>query len=291
MENKANKISYIIIAIALIVIAFVSYLYLDSKKQYEVVVTGLTEEKDILTDEYVSLATDFDSLSSNNETLNLMLEQEREKIAQLIEEIKTVNATNSAKIREYKKELSSLRTVMKGFLVQIDSLNQRNTVLSKENKEYKKQYAKMQENFKVLEQQKEKLVEKVEVASQLETYGLEVEGLSSKGKSIRRIRNATKIKVCFTILKNITASVGKKNVYVRIMRPDQSLLIDALDNKFLFEGKQINYSATREIEYASQNLDVCLYYSAAEGELMPGKYVVDIFADGFNIGTGEFDLK
>ena len=82
MENKANKISYIIIAIALIVIAFVSYLYLDSKKQYEVVVTGLTEEKDILTDEYVSLATDFDSLSSNNETLNLMLEQEREKIAQ-----------------------------------------------------------------------------------------------------------------------------------------------------------------------------------------------------------------
>ncbi len=180
---------------------------------------------------------------------------------------------------------------MKNFVVQIDSLNQRNEELTQENKQYRTQYNKIQDSFKELEKQKEKLAEKVEIASQLETYNYEVEGLNNKDRNTKKARNISKIRICFTIKKNITAPIGEKKVYLRVMRPDEALLVHSLDDKFTYEGEEINFSASRVIEYGGEELDVCVFYNADEGELMPGIYLADIFADGFNIGTTKFELK
>lgn len=298
MENKSNipaegknKINYILIGLASVAVIVILFLYLNNRREYQAVIEELNEEKVMLTEEFQVLALDYDSLNSNNDTLNLMLEQEREKIAQLIEEIKTIKATNASKIREYKKELISLRGVMKSFVVQIDSLNQRNQQLTEENKSYRKQYSQIQDSYKELEKQKEKLVQKVEIASQLETRNIEIVGLTSKDKESRRARSVAKIRVCFTILKNLTAPIGEKTVYMRIMRPDESLLMHSFDDLFTYEGEKINFSASRVIEYGSKDLDVCVYYNADEGELMPGVYVADLFVDGYHIGTANFDLK
>ncbi|MCU4165533.1 hypothetical protein [Carboxylicivirga caseinilyticus] len=296
MENKTpqksnNKLIYIISAVAVALIALVLFMYLSNRKEYKAVVEEMTEEKLLLTEEFQTLALDYDSLQSNNDTLNLLLEQEREKISHLIEEIKTIKATNASKIREYKKELTSLRSVMKSFVVQIDSLNQRNQELSEENIQYRKQVTKIQDSFKELEKQKEKLAEKVEIASQLETYNYEVEGLNSKDRETKKARNVSKIRVCFTIQKNITAPIGEKTVYMRIMRPDEALLVRSLDDKFKYEGEEINFSARRVIEYGGEELDICIFYNADEGELLPGNYTADLFADGYHIGTTQFELK
>lgn len=296
MENKtpqkSNKnLIYIGAAVAVVIIAGLLYMYMSNRSEYRAIVDEMTEEKDILTEEFQNLALNYDSLNSNNDTLNLMLEQEREKIAHLIEEIKTIKATNASKIREYKKELTSLRSVMKNFVVQIDSLNQRNQELTEENKQYRQQYTEIQGSYKELEQQKAKLAEKIEIASQLETYNYAVEGLNNKDRETKRARNVAKIKVCFTIKKNITAPIGEKTVYMRIMRPDEALLLHSLDDKFKYENEDINFSANRVIEYGGEALDVCIFYNADEGELLPGTYTVDLFADSFNIGTTKFELK
>ncbi|MBS2100803.1 coiled-coil domain-containing protein [Carboxylicivirga linearis] len=296
MENKApqasnKKLIYIISAVAVVLIAVVFVMYLQNRQEYKAVVEEMTEEKDLLTEEFQTLALDYDSLQSNNDTLNLMLEQEREKISHLIEEIKTIKATNASKIREYKKELTSLRSVMRNFVVQIDSLNQRNQELSEENQQYRKQVNKIQDSYNELEKQKETLAKKVDIASKLETYNYEVEGLNSKDRETKKARNVSKIRVCFTIQKNITAPIGEKTVYLRVLRPDEALLVRSLDDKFEYEEEEINYSARRVIEYGGEELDVCVFYKADEGELLPGTYTVDIFADGFNIGTTTFELK
>ncbi|MBR8534356.1 hypothetical protein KDU71_02205 [Carboxylicivirga sediminis] len=296
MENNiekpsSNKAIYIIGSIALVVIAVLLYLFISNKQQYQAVVEEMTEEKLILTEEFQALALDYDSLHSNNDTLNLQLEQEREKITHLIEEIKTIKATNASKIREYKKELSTLRGVMRNFVIQIDSLNRRNEELVQENIEYRKQHDKIAQSYKELEKVKEKLDKKVEIASQLETRNIELMGLNAKGNDTKKIRNVAKIRMCCTIEKNITAPVGMKTIYIRIMRPDEVLLISSKDNVFEYEGEDINFSAKREFEYGGEDVDVCVFYSVVDGELLKGVYVVDVFVDGFNIGTSSFELK
>ena len=146
-SSKNKKTLYIVIAIAGILLLIVSGLYLMQNREMNEIVTNLTEEKTILTEEYQNLIMNYDSLQSDNDTINLLLEREREKISHLIEEIKTIKATNTAKIREFQKELNTLRGVLRNYIVQIDSLNARNQELTKENIEYQRRYTQIASSF------------------------------------------------------------------------------------------------------------------------------------------------
>lgn len=290
-NNRNNKLLYIVLSIAAVLLLVITGLYFIQNRQMNEIVTNLNEEKTILTEEYQKLILNYDSLQSDNDTINLLLEREREKIAHLIEEIKTIKATNTAKIREYQKELTTLRGVMRNYVIQIDSLNARNQVLTKENIEHQRRYTQIQSSFKQLEVEKASLAEKVSIASQLDVTNIMAEGLNASGRKTDRSSRTAKIRLCFTVLRNVTAPVGMKTFYLRIERPDGQLLIHSKSDVFKYEGADINYSAVRSIEYGGEEIDVCIFYDADAGELTPGKYVADIFADGFHIGNHTFTLK
>ncbi len=290
-KMKLNKNTIIISIVALIVIITLTILYLNNRAEMQVLVNEMVEEKEILTEEYKNLALGYDSLKTNSDTLNTLLQKDRERIEQLLEEIQTVKATNAAKIREYKKELATLRGVLKHYVVQIDSLNQTNEALKKENSRYKRRVITMKTSNKKLIEEKKKLTEKVEIASKLETENIKIMGLNSRGRKTFRSSRISKIKVYFTIKKNITAKVGKKDIYIRLTRPDGSLLYHSKQDVFVCDGTKINFSAKREIEYGGEQQEVDVFYKVDDGELSKGRYVVDIFADERHIGNADFNLK
>lgn len=286
-----NKRLYLIIGIIAAVLIALSVLFYIQNREMNTIVEQLNVEKTILTEEYQKLAFNYDSLHSDNDTLNLMLEMERERIAQLVEELKTLKATNTARIREFQKELTTLRGVLRTYIVQIDSLNQRNEVLTRENIEHRRRYTQIQSSFRELEEVKTTLEEKVTIASRLDVTNLMAEGLNPSGRKTDRSNRIAKIRVCFTVLKNVTAPVGMKDFYLRIERPDGQLLLHALDDKFRHEDADINYSAMRSIEYGGEETDVCIFYDADAGELLSGEYIADVFADGFHLKSLRFTLR
>lgn len=286
-----NKRLYLIIGIIAAVLIAISVLFYMQNREMNTIVEHLNVEKTILTEEYQKLAFNYDSLHSDNDTLNLMLEMERERIAQLVEELKTLKATNTARIREFQKELTTLRGVLRTYIVQIDSLNQRNEVLTRENIEHRRRYTQIQSSFRELEEVKTTLQEKVTIASRLDVTNLMAEGLNPSGRKTDRSNRIAKIRVCFTVLKNVTAPVGMKDFYLRIERPDGQLLLHALDDKFRHEDADINYSAMRSIEYGGEETDVCIFYEADAGELLSGEYIADVFADGFHLKSLRFTLR
>lgn len=286
-----NKRLYLIIGIIALVLIAISVLFYIQNREMNTIVEQLNVEKTILTEEYQKLAFNYDSLHSDNDTLNLMLEMERERIAQLVEELKTLKATNTARIREFQKELTTLRGVLRTYIVQIDSLNQRNQVLTQENLEHRRRYTQIQSSFRELEEVKSTLEEKVTIASRLDVTNLMAEGLNPSGRKTDRSNRIAKIRVCFTVLKNVTAPVGMKDFYLRIERPDGQLLLHSLDDKFRHEDADINYSAMRSIEYGGEETDVCIFYEADAGELLSGEYIADVFADGFHLKSLRFTLR
>ena len=286
-----NKRLYLIIGIIAAVLIAISVLFYIQNREMNTIVEHLNVEKTILTEEYQKLAFNYDSLHSDNDTLNLMLEMERERIAQLVEELKTLKATNTARIREFQKELTTLRGVLRTYIVQIDSLNQRNEVLTRENIEHRRRYTQIQSSFRELEEVKTTLQEKVTIASRLDVTNLMAEGLNPSGRKTDRSNRIAKIRVCFTVLKNVTAPVGMKDFYLRIERPDGQLLLHALDDKFRHEDADINYSAMSSIEYGGEETDVCIFYDADAGELLSGEYIADVFADGFHLKSLRFTLR
>ncbi len=291
MSSSDNKLMKVVLITSIIILIVISGLYFFKSKEMHEIVENLNIEKSILTEEYTNLAQNYDSLHTNNDTLNKMLEAERERINHLVEELKMVKATNMAKIREYQKELTTLRSVLRTYIVQIDSLNTINTELRKENIRHKQEYARISSSYQELETTKQELERKVTIASQLETSSIIVAYLTHNNKSTKKTSRIAKLNISFFLLKNLTAPVGMKNIYVRIERPDGELLMHSREDVFLYDGTEINYSAMRTIEYNGDMTNASIFYDVDLGELISGEYIVDVFADGFNIGTSTFSLR
>jgi len=252
----------------------------------------ITEEKDELEGELFDMLAQYDSLETSNDTLNVQLSEERAKVEELIAKVKSGNWT----IYKLKKETESLRKIMKGFVVTIDSLNTANQVLIGENQEIKSELGKERDRSSQLESAKDKLSKKVEIGERLSAVFMEAYAQRVKSNTIhKRTEKASrtdKIKGCFTIGVNELTKPGKKNVYLRVIGPDGKVLTlkNNEDNMFEFDGVRGLYSVKKEVIYENEELDVCMYW-VVQNELKPGKYIVYAYADNHEIGVTEFALK
>jgi len=296
MQRK-TKIGIIIAVIAVLLVGggigfYLMYQNLQSKNQ---AITEMSQqfelEKEQLTDEYSQLALQYEGygLRIGNDSLANLLDAQRYKVQRLLEELRTVKASNVKRINELKNELGTLRSIMRQYVIQIDSLNALNTQLRSENKVVTQRYTEEQLKTSALVEEKKVLTTKITLASILEARNITVESLTEKGRKATKISKTAQLKFNFVINKNISASTGEKYIYLRILQPDESALVKKNDNVFLFENKYINYSARRPIEYEGEEVAVTIYWDVEEF-LQPGVYRADVFADGYIIGSAKFNL-
>lgn len=296
MENRTEKKSKIQLIVLVILALVVVFLLVDKfmqKKKTDDIIVQLEEsntEKQNINDELKSLYDQYENLKTENDTINAKLENEKERIVELMEELKYVKSSNAVKIKEYKKELSTIRSIMRSYIVQIDSLNTQNQELRAENKNVRNQYQTVLNEKEDLSNERDSLAGTVEKAATLKAMNLIATGINVRGKETNRISKLDKIKVCFTIDENIIASKGNKWIYIRIAKPDKYVLKESEYDLFDYEGNQIAYTAKREVAYNGQKTDMCIYWKKSE-ELIAGLYYVDIFTEGKRIGTVAFNLK
>src|SRR5690606_4291513 len=135
----------------------------------------------------------------------------------------------------YQKQVTTLRSIMRDFVVQIDSLNRRNQELLAENLEVKEQFKRSETEKQQLSEEKNRLEQNLQRAAVLQVREIMAEALNSRNKETRFANRAERIRIYFIINENITARRGTKNIYVRIMRPDQLLMLKSANDLFQFE--------------------------------------------------------
>ena len=248
-------------------------------------------EKQQSIEEYEKLAMEYEEfyIETSNDSLLKLFDEEKQKVQQLLQELKTVKATNARRIKELQKELGTVRGVLKSYIYKVDSLNTVNDNLKKENVKVKKQIQEANEVARLLEEKTNELDAKINLASILEASEIQIKTLNKKGKVTRSLKKITNIEICFQVLRNITAERGYKTIYIRIADANGEVLTVS-ENTFEFEGKELVYSAKKEIEYNGENTPVCMYYKIID-PLQTGSYSIAIFADGNLIGTTGFVLK
>ncbi len=289
---KNSKVLLIAFIITAILVLLLGGLLFHNNQQISALNEVMDMEKQELTQQYQELAFNFyDSLKTDNDSLNNLVIKQKEKISQYIEEIKLLKFSNASKIREYKKELETMRVVLREYIIKVDSLNQINIKLTAENQTYIEKLGQTQQSVKILEVEKAKLIKKVDLASKLDTKNLISAGLNPRENETKKASRVAKIQVSFTIAKNISAPIGERTLYLRVSDPNGKLLTDSESNTFRFEGKDIGYSSLKTFEYGGEELQMTLFYNTLEGGLSEGKYNLDIFADGNNIGSTTLVLK
>jgi hypothetical protein len=264
-------------------LAYLVYSYVGQKKRMVEMETVLTQEKDSLANELRLMVHGYDTLKTNNDSLNAKLQRERSRIIKLL----NITASNAQLIKKYKGEISTMRDIMKSYIVQIDSLNTRNKLLVAENQDIKEQITTVKQSNVALAKVKEELSTKVEIASQIQAKDIVTVALNKSRKVTTRLDRIDKLKICFTLRENPIAKAGEKIVYMRIIRPDSIAVSTSSENLFDFNGTKLIFTASRQVEYINQDIDVCIFVDNSK-DFIIGNYRAELYLEGALIGSSSF---
>lgn len=299
-EQKQGKsvVQNVLIGLVLLFMGASGYLmYQNSQLQQQLVDCGqltnsVEQERDLVMGDLRSLSGEYDSLMTDNDSINTELIAQKEEVEKLMKKAKAQNWS----IHKLKKEAATLREIMKGYVRTIDSLNTENIELRAENLEVKNQLGAKENENEQLRESASQLQSKVELGAKLKALNMigvaQIVKKNNTHKETRRADKAQKIRVCFTLDKNEVTEPGKKMIYLRIETPQGTVLAERSDkaHMFEFEGTEGLFSVKKQVNYENQLLDLCMYWDVTK-ELSSGTYVAKAYCAGMEIGSTSIVLK
>ena len=288
-ENEAIKKSLrgyrVVIILLAIILAGLSVLYFNLNRQQQEDYRLLQADRDTIQSNLTSLISEYDNLKYQNDTIAAQLAKANE----MVEQLKRERRFNYNKLKAYQKEVGTLRAVMKNYLRQIDSLNTINKKVIGENVSLRKEISTANLRADVAEERASELQNKVQQGSVLRARNISIVPLNANDKEITRVKNAATLRVDFTIGANELASSGNRPVYLCITSPDGYLLSTDAMPTFTYQGVKKGYSASREIDYQNEDVDVSIFYKGSG--FIPGTYKIELYMNGNMIGSTEVALR
>ena len=288
-----KKVLIPIIIVGLLLVAGIAYLAVSLNKQKEenrAMQEPAELDKQEIENEYPQFARQYSEMKTqiNNDSIVAQLTAEQERTQQLLEELRRTKSNDAREISRLKKELATVRAVLRSYVLEIDSLNRLNQNLKDENNRMRGQYEEATRQIEGLNTEKASLSEKVAIAAQLDAIGINLTLKDKKSKTTEKLKKAKALQVSFSIAKNVTAPSGMKTVYVRITSPTGAVLGGG--GTFSYENRNLECSMKKTIEYTGNETPMTLYWNITQS-MVEGTYKVSIFADGNMIGSKNFSLK
>lgn len=285
-EKKLKRTMWILVVVAVALVAVLGYVW----SQKSSLISELEDEKRDLTEQMESLQNDYATLSSDYDSINSQLDTSRAEVADLLERIKKTNATNRAKMRQYEKELGTLRSIMRNYIVQIDSLNTLNHKLTAEAAAARREAAASKAESAQLSQQVENLTGQVAAGSVIKARGLHIAAYNSSDKVTDRSSMTVRLLTSLSLVENDLAPKGPVRVFIRVKDPDGIILTNSNRSSFTFNGETMVASASRRVDYEGSEVDLSIYLNDIP-EYRKGVYTVEAYTEQSFLGKSELMLR
>ena len=285
-EQNLKKVMYALIAVAVLLAGTLAYIWYQKSS----LVKDLTIEKEELTEQMIALQNDYATLSSDYDDINLQLDSSRLEVQMLIEKITQTEATNRSKIRQYEKELGTLRSIMRNYIVQIDSLNTLNKQLTADAAAARREAAESRRKQQELSKEVENLSGQVAAGSVIKARGIMIEAYNASDKVTDRSSRVVRLLTTLSLVENDLAPKGPVRVYIRVKGPDGILLTNDSQRTFEVNGEPMICSASREVDYQGKEVELSIYLNDITG-YVKGIYTVDAYTDQARLGSAELMLR
>lgn len=285
-EKKLKRTMWILVVVAVALVAVLGYVW----SQKSSLISELEDEKRDLTEQMENLQNDYATLSSDYDSINSQLDTSRAEVADLLERIKKTNATNRAKMRQYEKELGTLRSIMRNYIVQIDSLNTLNHKLTAEAAAARREAAASKAESAQLSQQVENLTGQVAAGSVIKARGLHIAAYNSSDKVTDRSSRTVRLLTSLSLVENDLAPKGPVRVFIRVKDPDGIILTNSNRSSFTFNGETMVASASRRVDYEGSEVDLSIYLNDIP-EYRKGVYTVEAYTEQSFLGKSELMLR
>ena len=285
-EAGLKKTMYILAAVAAVLLVALAAVWIERSS----LVKELKVEKEDLTKEMIALQNDYAGLSSDYESINMQLDSSHEEVSQLIERIKKTEATNRTKIRQYERELGTLRSIMKNYIVQIDSLNTLNRKLTADAAAARREAAESRRQNEELNKAVESLSGQVAAGSVIKGRGIRLDAYNASNRITDRSSRVVRLMTTLSLVENELAEKGPVRVYIQVKDPDGVLLTNGTSKEFLLDGEPLMASASREVDYQGSEVELSIYLNDIP-DYVKGIYTVEAFTEKGSLGTAELMLR
>lgn len=252
---------------------------------------------DLKTD-FKNMLKTYDALMQKDQSKADSIMLQKEKIVKLMDELDAAQRSGrltANQLFQLRKENETLRSIMKGYVKQIDSLNTLNLKLTSDLDQTTTKLTTTTEERDQYKQDAEQKAEQVKKGSKLQAYNFTSVGLKMKlnntTEETNRAKNVVQIKSTFTVSENPITTPGKKSVYMQVINPDGKTMQTRSSNTVSTDLGTIAYSDKKDIDYQNQRIDVSIFYDLKGEEAIKGNYKIKIYCDGNLIGTDSFTLK
>ena len=282
-----KKVMYALIAVVVLLAGALAYVWWNKTT----LVNELNVEKEELTSQMIALQNDYATLSSDYDMINSQLDSSREEVSQLIERIKKTEATNRSKMRQYEKELGTLRSIMRNYIVQIDSLNTLNKKLTADAAAARREAAESRKKSEELSKTVKDLSGQVAVGSVVKARGLKLEAYNASDKITDRSSRVVRLIASLALVENDLATKGPVRVYIRVKDPDGILLTNSSQRTFsVAGGEPMICTASREVDYEGKEVELGIYINDIPS-FAKGIYTIEAYTEQTKLGDAELMLR
>ena len=285
-EKSLKTTMYVMIILAVVLALVLVYVWYQKSS----LVNELNIEKDALTEQMITLQNEYATLSSDNDMINAQLDSSREEVSQLIERIKKTEATNRIMIRKYEKELGTLRSIMRNYIEQIDSLNTLNHKLTADAAAARKEAAETRRQSEQLSKAVAELTGQVAAGAVLKGRAIRMDAYNASDKVTDRSSRVVRLMTTLSLVENELAPKGPVRVYIRVKGPDGILLTSTDKHTFTLNGEPMMCSASREVDYQGEEVEMSIYLNGIE-DYVKGIYTVEAYTDENLLGSAELMLR
>lgn len=318
IEKKGNKSGGAYIAIILILFVGVGFMVFKWKS----VAGELTDAQNIIKEQNVNMTAmnkllrefmgdtsadleenftlmlaDYKELKKHgNSEQNAKIAQQEQEIQNLLADVKRGNM-NASELRKARKEIETMREIMRGYVYEIDELQTLNLHLRNDLDQTTTQLTQTTADRDTYKTEAERLTTKVKEGQRLTVINSSFSSMAMKQsignemKETNRAKNAVQVQTSFTIGKNAITDPGDKTIYMQVIGPGNKTLQNNFSGIVETEKGNVPFSSKRTIDYQNQSIDVGMFYSLRNEELDKGNYTVNIYCQGQLIGNDSFTLK
>ena len=292
--KKSNKtLIYIVVGLAVLLVAalVVNFIRENNLKQKNAELMVAYSRLDSIGTEMQSKIIEIEQLGGNIDTLQMIKDSLEIEKAGLLE----FRERSYKEINRLKGRVEGYRELLVMKDTEIAELKKVNENLVVENTELKTERNELTQTIREAKKTEEQLTEKVQIASRLEIENIKVAALNTKGKPREdefRARQIDKLKVEFNIVKNDVAPISGKEILMRIIDDNDNVLFDVArgSGTFVLDGKETFYTAKQEILFDNTQQVVSFLYDKGS-EYLPGRYVMEVYTDGYLMGKKSFRVK
>lgn len=295
--KKSNKSTIVVILLTLIIIAQAIKIYVDHQDS--------VKQENLLINTEEDLATTMQKLTDISEELDLKI-QEIVKLGGNVEELEKAKAEVEAELNRTRKRdrqaIAELRDKVEGFQEllklkdeEIEKLKEVNEELLTENTSLKTEKNELSSTLREVNESKEELESKVELASQLKAENFRIYAMSSRDREREmpvKSRQIEKIKVTFNIAENDVAPIEGKNIIIRIVDSKGQVIFDIAKGSgtFMYNNKEEFYTANQEILFDNSKQQLSFEYTKGS-DYEPDLYLLEVYTDDYKMGSKQFEVK